>query len=195
MSPDNHPSDNKHVSKLGLPWKSVGAGAVTALIAVGAFQLLTPGADSHEGPVTPLDPIIEQVETVTRHTKQTNTPTQQAPPPALTQTRQVDSVPTPRVSAPSPRQSREIQRKLNETVQSYSACYQAGLATDPSIEGTVTVQFRVEEDGSVSSARVTKSDLGSQMAEDCLCQVIRLWRFKEGYASDDFQLDFPFAQE
>jgi TonB family protein len=194
MNSDNHPSDNNHASKLGLPWKSVGAGAVTALVAVGVFQLLTPGADNHEVPVTPLDTIIEQVETVTQHTQQASTPIQQVPPPAPIKTRQVESVATPQVSAP-PRQSREIQHKLRETVQSYSACYQAGLATDPSIEGTVTVRFRIEEDGSVSSATVTKSDLGSKMAEDCLCQVIRSWRFKEGYASDDFQLDFPFVQD
>ena len=76
----------------------------------------------------------------------------------------------------------------------YGACYQAGLANDPDIDGTVTVRFRVEQDGAVSEAHVEKTSLNSSVTEDCLIRVIRSWQFLPGYAADAFELDFPFTQ-
>lgn len=89
----------------------------------------------------------------------------------------------------------EIRRKLAENRSALGFCYQAGQANDPTIEGTVVVQFRVESDGRVVEPKVSSTTLNSPTTEECILRVISQWRFSSGKKADTFELAFPFARQ
>ncbi|MFT5681280.1 MAG: TonB family protein [Myxococcota bacterium] len=52
----------------------------------------------------------------------------------------------------------------------YKGCYQRQLQRSPNLQGTVTVEFIIDEVGVVSRARVASSSLGNEQVEKCLVQ-------------------------
>lgn len=59
----------------------------------------------------------------------------------------------------------------------FNACYAAGLNSNPTLAGTVTIKFTIAEDGSVPSAAVKSSSLGAPQVEACLSARFLTMRF------------------
>lgn len=104
---------------------------------------------------------------------------------------------------PTPRNSRrnesnagtlerdDVLRVIRENEREVEACYDRGLADDPSLAGDITVRFVVTPDGSVSSATIQSSTLDSGAVEACVRQAVGSWRFP-AHSGDDVPVSFPF---
>jgi TonB family protein len=72
------------------------------------------------------------------------------------------------------------------------ACYQRQLKLTPAIGGTVELQFTLEPDGHVSSARTTSNSTGSEELASCVARTVMGWRFP-GTGGDPADFIYPFT--
>ena len=71
------------------------------------------------------------------------------------------------------------------------ACYKIEAQKDSSLKGRVTLRWRVDEGGAVTSALVVGSTLQNAGVEGCVLREVRSWRFP---TSDGIsQVTFPFV--
>ncbi len=59
---------------------------------------------------------------------------------------------------------------IRAKMDTYKGCYQRQLQRTPNIQGMVTVEFIIEEDGIVSRARVASTSLKNPQVEQCIVQ-------------------------
>jgi hypothetical protein len=64
-----------------------------------------------------------------------------------------------------------VQRIIRASFGSVRSCYEAGLASNPSLAGKVTVRFVIARDGSVSTVAADSQDLGDQGVIDCISRA------------------------
>ena len=62
---------------------------------------------------------------------------------------------------------------IRTKMSTYKGCYQRQLQRTPSLQGTITVEFIIEEDGLVERARVASSSLNNAQVEQCIIQNLR----------------------
>jgi TonB family protein len=73
--------------------------------------------------------------------------------------------------------------QINRVVQANQAairyCYEVEVQRQPSLRGRVSIQWRINLQGSVTSARVANSTLRNASVEGCMVRQIRRWRFPQ----------------
>lgn len=72
-------------------------------------------------------------------------------------------------------------------------CYQRELQKRPSLAGTVRMRFTVAADGSVSTAAVGESTLGSPEVEDCLVRLVQRMQFSPVPGGGVVSVTYPFT--
>ena len=84
---------------------------------------------------------------------------------------------TPRVNGYlSPEQ---INRVVRANAAAIRYCYEVEVQRQPNLRGRVAINWRINLQGSVTSARVAESTLGNARVEGCMVRQIRRWRFPE----------------
>jgi TonB family protein len=68
---------------------------------------------------------------------------------------------------------RVVRRHLNEV----RFCYEQQLNSQPDLAGRVTISFIISTSGSVQSATVANSTLGSSRVDSCIATAVRRWSF------------------
>lgn len=58
-------------------------------------------------------------------------------------------------------------------------CYESQLKTNPSLAGKIRVQFTIGSSGGVSSCSVVSNSMGNAMVQECVCRMVRRWKFPE----------------
>lgn len=58
-------------------------------------------------------------------------------------------------------------------------CYESQLKTNPSLAGKIRVQFTIGSTGGVSSCTVVSNSMGNAMVQECVCRMVRRWKFPE----------------
>ncbi len=74
-------------------------------------------------------------------------------------------------------------------------CYERGKMDDGNLRGGVTVRITIAANGSVASAQVTSSTLGSPQVEACITREIARWRLPPPTGGTAVSLSYPFAFE
>jgi hypothetical protein len=72
-----------------------------------------------------------------------------------------------------------IQRIVHQNHGRFRACYEAGLATSPSLEGRVEVKFVIARDGSVATASDGASDLPDAAVRACVVRAFAALSFPQ----------------
>lgn len=72
-------------------------------------------------------------------------------------------------------------------------CYEQGLQSDASLAGRVGVNFVINGDGQVSTARVASSTLNSKSVEDCIVMRVKSWRFPIPSNGLQVKVTYPFV--
>ncbi len=72
----------------------------------------------------------------------------------------------------------ELERVFANNRRSMERCYEEAVMDLEELEGTLRFQAEVASDGTVSSAFIMESDLGSVDAEMCMLQVVKEMTFK-----------------
>ncbi len=72
-----------------------------------------------------------------------------------------------------------IQRVVRQSFPRFMACYKDGLRGDPSLEGRVTVKFRIDRDGTVGMSQNGGSDLPDEKVTVCVIRSFDSLRFPQ----------------
>jgi hypothetical protein len=86
-----------------------------------------------------------------------------------------------------------IMRIVRRRAACFRACYEAGLARDPSLQGRVAIHFVVDIDGHVRTSKVRSSDLGDAAVAECAARVPIGTRFPEMEARTSVVYPIDFA--
>jgi TonB family protein len=86
------------------------------------------------------------------------------------------------------------EKDINDVIQHAKAlltsCYQREVNHDSTLAGTVQVRFEIAANGSVTSARVTKSSVRSEAVSECLTERISFLKFP---AKGRAVVNYPFV--
>lgn len=82
---------------------------------------------------------------------------------------------------------------INRNMGQIRFCYEQGLQGDPSLAGRVAVRFTIGGNGTVRSAGVANTTLGSNLVEDCIVRRLRSWKFPLPEGGVDVGVTYPFV--
>ncbi len=86
--------------------------------------------------------------------------------------------------------------RIKATVQArmarFQGCYQREFMRNPSLKGRVVVRFIIEEDGSVSNARLRETTMNNTVVEQCLVDEVARLQFEKPQAGKVVPVSFPF---
>lgn len=71
----------------------------------------------------------------------------------------------------------QVRGIIRSRVGAIRHCYEMQLKVNPSLKGTIRVQFTIGASGSVSSCSVLSNSMGNTLVADCVCRRVRRWRF------------------
>ena len=107
------------------------------------------------------------------------------------------------IENPSPRYERaefdgglerdQIRSVVQSNIQEVRACYNAALAVNPTLAGTLTVRAKVEGSGQVATSAIDASDLGNSQLERCIADRFATWQFPPAASESSFE--YPFLLE
>lgn len=89
-----------------------------------------------------------------------------------------------------------VARSIRVRLRAIQRCYETELRQDPTLSGTVTVQFVVSERGAVPEALASANTTSSPPIASCVVSVVRRLRFNPGPAGDlRFSYSFSFVPQ
>jgi len=83
---------------------------------------------------------------------------------------------------------RIIRRHLNEV----RYCYEQGLASHPSLNGRLVVQFTIAPTGRVLASALQSSSLGVVSVDACVVQAVKRWEFPQPSGGGLVMVSYPF---
>lgn len=87
----------------------------------------------------------------------------------------------------------QIALTVRQRVALLRACYERGLRSHPRLQGTMTVAFTIQAEGTVSAIRVSGNTTGSRSVEACVTRVVRGFRFRPGPMGGSVDYAFPIS--
>jgi hypothetical protein len=88
---------------------------------------------------------------------------------------------------------REVTQKvINDNFLDIQRCYEAELLRNPTLTGTVQVEWVVGATGLVTAARQTSGELRSPSMVNCMLRAIRAWRFPPPHGGEAV-VTYPFT--
>ena len=101
-----------------------------------------------------------------------------------------------RASKATSRSSEAIGAIVNQHTDAIESCYKKEARLNPSLKGSISIQFTIKADGKVANVRIVKSSLKNRKVESCVKRRISRWRFqpidpKEGAVT--FRQKFIFS--
>ncbi|MCS6797951.1 MAG: AgmX/PglI C-terminal domain-containing protein [Myxococcota bacterium] len=73
----------------------------------------------------------------------------------------------------------QINRVVRANAAAIRYCYEVEVQRQPSLRGRVVIQWRINLQGAVTTARVEESSLRNATVEGCVVRQVRRWRFPE----------------
>ena len=89
----------------------------------------------------------------------------------------------------------EIDEVVKSNLRRIKYCYQRQMQVDPSLSGKVTTRFTVSNDGSVGTARVIRSSMGSDAVDRCLVKTLFGMTFPRPRGGGQVMVTYPFTFE
>ena len=83
-----------------------------------------------------------------------------------------------------------IRRYIRRKLTAVRYCYEKRLKLDPKLAGTITADFTVSSDGSVTIVKV--AGMGDETLEACVAAQIRSIRFPKTNSNDLVRIRYPF---
>jgi len=86
-----------------------------------------------------------------------------------------------------------IQATIAKYLSQVRACYEGGLQSNPGLQGQVNMNFIIAGDGSVSTAKVSKTTLGDAPVENCISSKMLNWKFPKPVGGVNVKVNYPFV--
>jgi TonB family protein len=71
----------------------------------------------------------------------------------------------------------QVDRVVRANQAAIKYCFESALQRAPKLNGAINVQWRIDRQGRVASARVAKSTLGDAGVEGCIVRQVKRWQF------------------
>lgn len=84
-----------------------------------------------------------------------------------------------------------VARVVQSRMRMVQDCYNRELKRDPNLAGKIEIEFTIGEDGSITDARVSSNQMGSDAVATCIVGRIRRWRFPKPDGGS-VTVNFPF---
>lgn len=84
----------------------------------------------------------------------------------------------------------QIQKVVLAHKNAVSYCYEKELQSDPGLKGTIVVNFRLDDTGTVTSSKTKSSTMNNPSVEDCVVRQVRKWKFPPG---SEAVVNYPFV--
>lgn len=86
-----------------------------------------------------------------------------------------------------------IRRIVRAHINEVRACYNQGLARNPTLRGRVAVQFMINATGRVSSSVVQSSSIKDRSVANCIAKAVKRWKFPKPKGGGIASVTYPFT--
>jgi outer membrane biosynthesis protein TonB len=97
-----------------------------------------------------------------------------------------------KISGPSETDFRRSVQQSNQQKAQIEQCYNLSLEKSPHRQGTVSIQFTLAVNGTVSNALVESDTIKDEVLNACLCRTIDSWIFP-GLIEEETDFIYPFV--
>lgn len=87
----------------------------------------------------------------------------------------------------------EIGRVIRRNLARFKYCYEKQLNANPNLAGKISVYFTIAPTGSVASAKVRETTMGSKNVESCVLKVMRSLKFPKPRGGGIVVVTYPFV--
>lgn len=105
----------------------------------------------------------------------------------------IDDEKLPANADPNALSAAMIKATVQQQMAQIRQCYQREFQRNPSLRGKVVVRFLIEENGSVSGARLRESSMENPVVEQCIVDEIAGMTFPKPQAGKVVPVSFPFS--
>lgn len=86
----------------------------------------------------------------------------------------------------------QVHDTVSRNMSAITACYDAGLKTNPILAGTVRTKFEVSKSGRINYAVIEQSDLKNKDVESCITESMKTWVFPKPVSGAAVTASYPF---
>lgn len=86
-----------------------------------------------------------------------------------------------------------VVRTIKARLSAIKGCYERELKRNPTLAGKVTIEFTIEERGTVSAVKVKDNSTGDQAVAECVAAAVRRFRFNPGPDGGSVVYSYPFV--
>jgi hypothetical protein len=86
-----------------------------------------------------------------------------------------------------------IRRIVRTHINEVRSCYNAGLVSNPNLQGRVEVNFVIMGNGKVSSSVVSANGLGNRSVAQCIAKAVKRWHFPRRGSAGTVTVKYPFS--
>jgi TonB family protein len=87
----------------------------------------------------------------------------------------------------------KVVAQIKARLGAIKACYERELKRNPTLAGKVTIQFTIEEQGTVSGVKVTENSTGEDAVGQCVANAVQRFRFTPGPDGGSVTFSYPFV--
>ncbi|MDB4975209.1 MAG: putative abductin-like protein [Myxococcaceae bacterium] len=89
--------------------------------------------------------------------------------------------------------SKFVVAEVKKRISAIKICYEQQLRRDPSLAGKVTVQFTIEQSGTISKAAATENTTNDAQVAACVVEAVKRFRFNPGPEGGSVVFSYPFV--
>ena len=86
-----------------------------------------------------------------------------------------------------------IRRIVRAHINEVRHCYNRGLTRDPGLNGTLTVDFTINEAGRVSKAAQDSTTIADRNVNECIVKAVKRWKFPKPRGGGEVEVEYPFV--
>ena len=87
----------------------------------------------------------------------------------------------------------EIRAVMQRNRDSYRKCYERELLKNPSLAGTIAMEFVIQADGAVASASIASTTIGSPAVEQCVADAVKQLVFPPTQGGGSEKVSYPLV--
>ncbi len=86
-----------------------------------------------------------------------------------------------------------VTAEVKKRLRAIQICYEQQLRRNPGLQGKVTVQFTIEQSGTVSKASATANTTNDPEVASCVVETVKRFRFNPGPQGGSVTYSYPFV--
>ena len=86
-----------------------------------------------------------------------------------------------------------VTAEVKKRLRAIQICYEQQLRRNPGLQGKVTVQFTIEQSGTVSKANATENTTNDPQVASCVVDTVKRFRFNPGPEGGSVTYSYPFV--